>query len=121
LLAGSSVYNQYQDDSATGVVVFYNQGGNFVSLSSNPSSPKVGQQITLSARVNAGLAETGRPTGKVYFKDGTHFLGYAPLRDGLATLTVHLTGGNHVVSAFYSGDTTFNTNHSPVLAVRVAP
>ena len=120
VLVGSSVYTQYRADSATGVVVFYNQGGNFVSLSSNPSSPRVGQHITLSARVNAGLGELGRPTGMVYFKDGTQFLGRAPLRNGVAALTVHLTGGNHVVSAFYSGDTTFNTSHSPVLAVRVA-
>ncbi|HEU5452179.1 MAG TPA: Ig-like domain-containing protein, partial [Terriglobales bacterium] len=48
----------------------------------------------------------GTPTGSVTFRDGATELGTATLSNGVATLSVNVSGGDHInVAAVYGGDT----------------
>jgi hypothetical protein len=124
ILAGD--FNQ---DGATDIVlldnedvaVYYNQGGDHVSLASSSAAPKAGQSVTFTAHVTAGFGELGAPTGKVTFKNGANFLGTVALQSGTAHLTTQLTAGSHQILAEYGGDSTFNPNHSTTLSISVAP
>jgi len=101
--------------------VFYNQGGDHVTLSSSSTSPKANQAVTLLAQMTSGFGEMGMPSGKVTFKDGTKFLGTASLHSGSAALTIHLPAGTHRMMAEYAGDSAFNPNHSSIVTIVVAP
>ena len=103
------------------LVVFFNQGGDQVSLASSPTAPKAGQSVTFTAHVTAGFGELGAPTGKITFKDGSKYLGNVYLQSGAAHLTTQLTAGTHQILAEYGGDSTFNPNHSSTVSISVAP
>ncbi len=77
-----------------------------VSSSVNPSD--FGQSVTFTATVSSA---SGTPTGTVQFKDGGTNLGPAQtLTNGTAQLTTAaLASGNHVITAEYSGDSTFES------------
>jgi len=83
-----------------------------IASSANPSAQ--GQPITFTATV-AGLIVT--PTGSVTFKDGTATLGTSSLNgSGQATFTTStLTGGNHPITALYSGDAAYGVSASSSL------
>jgi hypothetical protein len=87
-----------------------------VVSSANPSTQ--GQSVTFTATVT-GLIVT--PTGSVTFKDGTATLGTASLNgSGQAAFTTStLTGGNHPITAVYSGDATYAGSSSPSLVQTV--
>jgi prepilin-type N-terminal cleavage/methylation domain-containing protein len=79
-----------------------------VSSNHNPSTP--GQRVTFTASV-AGAGTT--PTGTVQFViDGINFGGAVTLANGSATSssTSTLAGGNHTVTAVYSGDSNYLTS-----------
>ena len=103
------------------LVIFYNQGGDHVALASSISKPKANQAVTFTARVTTSYGETGTPTGKVTFMDGTHTLGSAYLDVGAAKITASFTAGTHQILAEYGGDTTFNPNHSSTLTLAFGP
>jgi hypothetical protein len=103
------------------LVIFYNQGGDHVTLASSLSRPKANQSVTFTARVTTSYGETGTPTGKVTFMDGTHTLGSAYLNMGTAKITASFTAGTHQILAEYGGNTTFNPNHSSTLTLVVGP
>jgi hypothetical protein len=103
------------------VAVYYNQGGDHVSVASSSAAPKAGQSVTFTAHVTAGFGELGAPTGKVTFKNGANFLGTVALQSATAHLTTQLTAGSHQILAEYGGDGTFNPNHSTTLSISVAP
>ncbi len=123
------VSGDFNHDGATDIVlmddqdlaVFYNQGGDHVSLASSSTAPKAGQSVTFTAHVTAGFGELGAPTGKVTFKDGAKFLGTVALQSGAAHIAVSLTAGAHPILAEYGGDSSFNPNHSATLTISVAP
>lgn len=122
VIAGTSPQLQYYyDTTAQGVEFFFNQAGDFVQLSSTPASLKANQQVTFSARVSATFGGIGTPRGKVFFKDKNTFLGSASLHEGVATFSTTMATGTHLVSAFYSGDSAFNTNHSSTVSIVVGP
>jgi hypothetical protein len=79
-----------------------------VSSSANPSIP--GQSVTFTATLNWS---SGILTGAVQFKDGGVDLG-APVNltlSGVATFSTNaLSGGNHNITAVYSGDANFQTS-----------
>lgn len=104
-----------------GVAVFYNQGGDHVTLTSSLSKPVANQTITFTAHVTLSGGETGTPTGVVTFKDGSRFLGNISMAAGSASITTRLTAGTHQIVAEYSGNSTFNPNHSTALTIVVAP
>jgi Bacterial Ig-like domain (group 3)/FG-GAP-like repeat len=103
------------------LVIFYNQGGDHLTLTSSISKPKANQSVTFTAHVTPSYGETGTPTGKVTFMDGAHVLGDAYLNAGAAKITTHFTAGTHHIRAAYGGNTTFNPNYSSTLTLVVGP
>ncbi len=108
-------------NNAGSLVVVYNQGGNHVTLASSPSNPKASQSITFTAHVTPSIGETGTPTGKVTFMNGTAVLGSVNLSAGAASITTKLTAGTHKIVAAYAGDTNFNPGTSSTLTIVVSP
>jgi hypothetical protein len=106
---------------AGGVEVFYNQGGDHVTLTSSPSKPAANQSVTFTAHVTPSLGETGTPTGVVTFKDGSRFLGNISMMGGAASITTKLTAGTHKILAEYGGNSNFNPNHSATLTIVAGP
>lgn len=80
----------------------------------NPTSP--GTSVTLTAVVTGA---GGTPTGTVTFDDGATALGTVALNgSGHAVLTVGtFTGGTHLMSATYNGDSNFTASLSPTVAL----
>ena len=98
------------------------------TLSSTPSSPVIGQSITLTAMVNVNSPGSGFGFGNVTFKDTTTgtTLGTATVDalSGIATLSVSTLGlGAHSITASYAGDVggNFNASTSSALALTVGP
>ncbi|TFY97103.1 Ig-like domain repeat protein [Ramlibacter humi] len=72
-----------------------------LTLTANPATGAVGQNISLSARVDDAYL----PSGLVKFTDGERLLGTAPVVAGMATLSVNnFTVGTHGIDAAYAGD-----------------
>jgi len=116
-LVGKPSY--FQGDG--GLVVFYNQGGDSVALTSSVSNPVANQSVTFTAKVTATYGETGTPTGTITFKDGTRILGSVSLSGGTAKITTQFAAGTHKILAQYGGNSTFNPNQSTTLTVVVGP
>jgi Bacterial Ig-like domain (group 3) len=77
-----------------------------LEVSANPSAK--GSPLTITANVK-GAKGLARPTGAVAFYSGTANLGKAQLNNkGLASLTTgSLVVGSHIITAIYSGDSTY--------------
>jgi hypothetical protein len=75
------------------------------ALSSSPSNPGIGTNVTLNATVNHASG-SAVPTGTMTFMDGSTFLGSGALNgSGLATFsTTSLASGLHSIAAAYGGD-----------------
>ena len=104
-----------------GVEVFYNQGGDYVTLATSVAKPKATQSVTFTAKVTPTAGETGTPTGQVVFKDGTRVLGTVNLSAGSAHITTKLTAGTHKIQVDYGGNATFNAGASATLTMTVTP
>jgi sugar lactone lactonase YvrE len=92
-----------------------------ITSSSNPIN--VGQILNLNAKVAAVTAGQPVPTGTVTFMEGTTVLGTATLNTGTASIGIStLTAGSHLITAVYSGSSSYSGSTSPVLTqVVVAP
>jgi hypothetical protein len=101
--------------------IYYNQGGDHVSLASSSATPKAGQSVSLTAHIAVSPAEPGTPSGKITFKDGTRVLGTVTMAAGSASLTTTFTAGTHSILAEYSGDANFNPNHSANVTINATP
>jgi len=88
--------------SGTGV-----QAGTSTSIGSSVNPSTFGQSVTFTAQVFS--LTSGTPSGTVTFKDGTTTLGTVGLNgSGVAQIsTAALTGGTHVINAFYSGSSLY--------------
>lgn len=104
-----------------GVEMFYNQGGDQVTLTSSVSKPVANQSVTFTAHVAPSIGETGTPTGVVTFKDGSRYLGNISMASGAASISTKLAAGTHQIVAEYGGNSNFNPNHSTTLTIVVAP
>jgi autotransporter-associated beta strand protein len=82
-----------------------------------------GQAVTFTATVFPLLPVPGTPTGMVFFYDGADLLGVGQLdSDGRALLTTTaLAVGDHVITAYYEGDASFDASLSPGLPQAVIP
>lgn len=105
--------------SATIITSVLVEKANTVTKLSSTLNPSIyGQTITLVANVIIVPPSVGSPTGVIQFKDGANNLG-SPVNinsSGIATVsTLFLTGGTHLITAVYSGDSNFNTSTSAVL------
>ena len=91
-----------------------------VSVSSSVSTTNQGQPVTLTSTVT-GTSST--PTGSVSLYDDTTLLSTATLSPTGQTIytTTSLAAGIHVITASYSGDTTYPTKTSAPITVTIAP
>ena len=90
------------------------------ALDSSASSLTGGQQITLSSIVRWTGPAT--PTGTVTFFDGATTLGIVNVdSQGLASLTVLLSGSSATLSSTYSGDASYAGSTSPPTTITIAP
>ncbi len=88
-------------------------GGTSVILASSTNPTTFGQSVTFTATVSASASGSGVPTGSVTFMDGTQSLGTFPLTSGVASVQLSsLTGGNHAITAVYSGNAQLAPNTS---------
>jgi hypothetical protein len=81
-------------------------------ITAAPNPATYGDDVTLTATVAGAPGSVGAPTGTVTFRDGSTVLGSADLAtvagSRQATLTVSgLHGGDHALTATYSGDANF--------------
>jgi hypothetical protein len=90
------------------------------SLSSSANPSTYGQDLVLTAQVQAPAA-TGQPTGSVDFFDDGILLGSAVLVGGTATWHVTLGVGTHPLTAVYHGTGYFKTSYSDVLHQEIDP
>ena len=76
------------------------------SISSTPNPSTFGSSVTLTAQVTGSTSPTPLPTGTITFFDGAATLGTASLNASASAsfTTAALAGGNHNVTASYSGD-----------------
>jgi hypothetical protein len=122
----------------TTVTVVYNNTANFVTSTNTvmqtvnqlPTSTSLVSSLNPSGRNNVttftatvlnqgsevGSTFAGTPTGSVTFFDGTTVLATSPVGSaGQAAFSTKLKKGSHMLTAKYSGDTSFVTSTSPVL------
>ena len=124
LLVGShTITATYGGDSAysssfTTTTQVVNQASSAITLTSIPNPSVVSQTVTFTATVSPVGA-----SGTVTFSEGTTVLGTAPVVSSTAVYTTaSLSIGSHVITATYSGDTTYGMAVSqPVTQVVQAP
>jgi autotransporter-associated beta strand protein len=93
-----------------------------VTVTSSTNRSTFGQPVTFTAVVRVVPPGDRSPSGSVTFQDGTTTLGTVSLDSaGTATFTAAtLSGGNHAITAVYSGDTDFAPSTSPAFSQVVA-
>lgn len=107
------------NDGFSGVTVLLNTGrGSNTTVNSSGSPSTSGGTVTFTASVAAIGSVLGTPTGTVTFEDGSTALGTVSLVSGQAAIEVsNLSVGTHVITASYSGDSTFQQSASSLLQV----
>jgi hypothetical protein len=97
--------------SGASATVLLNSGGTYLKLTSSANPSALGQAVTFTLTVAATFSTPGKPSGTVYFMDGTAKLGTVSLLSGKASFTTsNLAQGSHKITAAYSGDANFNRN-----------
>lgn len=105
--------NASATSAAQSVVV--SKSNNPLTLSVAPTSPALGQAVTLTAQYGNAAA-----TGTVTFKNGTTTLGSATLSGGTASFsTTALPIGTHSITAEYAGDASNASAVSPAQSLTV--
>ncbi|WP_263351093.1 FG-GAP-like repeat-containing protein [Acidicapsa acidisoli] len=90
------------------------------SLTTNPSSTGLGQQVVLTATLTPGTAQNHSVSGAVMFLNGTTSVGSGTLSGGVATLNLtSLPAGTDSLTATYAGDTNFTGSTSPAVTETV--
>jgi hypothetical protein len=112
--------NFFPSNSATVGQVVHETTSTTITSSLNPSV--YGKTVTFTAKVKPSIS--GIPTGSVKFLNGATLIGTVSLTSGSASFsTAALVAGSHSITAIYSGDSTYTTSTSAVLAetVTLAP
>jgi hypothetical protein len=84
-------------------------------LTSTPNPSSAGEAVTFTAMVNSSGGPP--PNGEaVSFMQGTKKLGSGTLKSGKAVFTTSkLTAGNHMITAVYGGDASFDSSTSNIV------
>lgn len=91
-----------------------------LSLSANPTTTDLGQQVTLTATLSPSLELGTNATGTVTFLSGGATLGTATLSSGTASLnTSSLPAGTDTITASYSGDANFTSSSSSAVSITI--
>jgi hypothetical protein len=101
-----------------------NKGEVTIQLSSQPTSPRVGENTTFSAILTVVAPVSGNINGSVDFYDGAVKLNSKTLpvnQNSVSFSTAGLSKGQHNISAVYSGGPNFQAVVSPILKVQVKP
>src|SRR5206468_2641287 len=114
---GDGIYNTSTSSVVTQTV---NKADTATTLVSSNNPSVFGQSVIFAATVSANAPGAGTPTGTVTFKDGTTSLATNTLVAGVARYTnATFSVADHLITAVYNGDTSFNTNASSVLTQTV--
>ena len=126
-IAANSIKAVYSGDSnftsstSAPVTVTVSQASTTTVVTFSPTSPTLGQAVTLTATVVVVGPGAGTPTGTVQFFNGATSLGSVPLSAGTASLTTSsLPVGGASITATYSGDANFVTSTSTPATVTIA-
>jgi uncharacterized protein (TIGR03437 family) len=108
--------------STRNITLFVGKLNTNVALSVAPGIYIAGQPVTFTATVTAIGAGGSVPTGSITFFDGTIPLGTSALNAaGQAVFTTTLLPvGTRQITAFYGGDTTFNSSTSATVVLSIA-
>jgi len=100
---------QCDASSAAPVTQIVNRADTIITLLSSVNPSVFGLPVTFTALIRAVSPNGSTPTGTITLQDGTTTLGTASLDNaGTATFTTGtLGGGNHSITAVYSGDAVF--------------
>ena len=106
--SGNSYY-AYDDSGTTPIIV--NQIATAISFIASTYNPVYGNPFILEAKVTAAY---GIPTGTITIKEGVTVLAVINLVDRLAIYTSsnRVTVGSHTYTAYYSGDSNYNSSVS---------
>lgn len=124
LTTGTHTYTaQYPGDANYGPLAFGSvtvtvTGTSTTTLLTAPSTNMYGTATVLTANVSGA---GGTPTGTVTFYDGAASLGVQVLAGGSASMSVQLTGGVHLLTAIYGGDSIYLTSTSTTSSLTVLP
>lgn len=108
------------NDGFSGVTTLLNFGGAKITVRSSLNPSVTGQNITFTVTAASVIRSvTATSTGSITLKDGSAVLGSARLANGTASFSAStsLSAGNHVITAVYSGDSTFMPGSGSVLQV----
>ena len=91
-----------------------------IAVTSPTGTPAYGQAVTVSATLTPNTGGIGTPTGTVTFYVDTVPQPPVPLANNAASITLAgLLGGQHVISASYSGDNSYASAASTNLSLTV--
>lgn len=108
--------SNYLPSLSAPLVLAVNRAPALVSIPEFTAGTSAGS-LTFSVLVGASNASGGVPGGSVTLNDGSASIASAALVKGVATLTVSaLSGGNHILTAVYSGDSNFEPATSATLS-----
>jgi uncharacterized repeat protein (TIGR03803 family) len=92
------------------LTVTSNKSASTTALTATPSSPTIGQSVTLNAQITGSGAT---PTGSVTFSYGSDVLHTSTINSGAATFIASTNGlpvGTYPITAKYSGDSNYNAS-----------
>ncbi len=85
-----------------------------LNLDATPNNPTITQPITFTATIDT-IDSNIPPNGVVqFFLDGANLLGTVSVVNSTASVTATLTGGSHILTANYSGDTNYQLSNATI-------
>jgi hypothetical protein len=106
--------NGGQDDAF--VVKIASKASSSAAVTSSVNPSVFGEEVTFTATVSPGSANSNTPTGTVTFLDGSATLGTEALTNGTAVFdTISLSTGSHSITVSYGGDANFAPSTSTIL------
>lgn len=112
--------NNFLTSTSASLNQVVNQATPLITLTPSANPSNFGDMVTFTSTISAPTT-LGTPTGTITFFDGATSLGVGTLSSSgpntstASFATANLFGGNHAITAVYSGDTNFKTVTSSTL------